>query len=407
LTDIASLRFLVVEDHAFQRMLLVDMLHDLGARQVQEAADGLAALRILEEPAPSPGPLVVVCDLDMPGIDGIELLRIAAERRLAQGAILVSALCAEVAAGAAAMVRASGLTLVGNLRKPVSRARLAALLARQAPPPEPSAGDLDLSAEMLRGALAQRAFTFEFQPKVLLATGALVAVEALARWKHEGRAVPPSRFVPALARHGLLTELLFLTLERACDALRGWHAQGLRPAVCVNVSVSSLLDPGVVDRIEQVIAGRGLAPSSASLELTETEVMGDPVRVLGALSRLRLKGFDLAIDDFGRGYSSLQQLVDIPFTILKVDRAFTARCAGSTHVRRIVQSIIRLAHDLGRTVVAEGVEDLEAWSFLREERCDEAQGYFISPSLPPEQLRAWAWRWSEAMPDAAYRRQRP
>ena len=400
--DPAALRFLVVEDHAFQRTVLVEMLRDLGARHISEAANGRAALQLLEEQPPTSEPLILVCDLDLPEMDGIELLREVAGRKLAQGTILVSARERELAGSVAAMVRASGLTLVGNLRKPISREKLKIALARKLPPSGPPFATADLSPAALRRALETDAIRSVFQPKVDMATGALEAVEVLARMRGEAGPVAPSTFIPAMARHGLLTDLLFRSIDHACTALAAWKAQGLAPRACINVSMDSLLDPGVVDRIVRVIAAHRVPPPQLAFEITETEVMADPTRVLSALSRLRLKGFDLAIDDFGRGYSSLQQLIDIPFTMLKVDQTFISRCTASSHIRRIVQSIIRLTHDLGRQVVAEGVEDRDTWFFLRHERCDEAQGYFIAPPLEAAQLRTWAHAWSAGMPHATH-----
>jgi EAL domain-containing protein (putative c-di-GMP-specific phosphodiesterase class I) len=388
----SSLHVLIVEDHPFQRAGIALLLRRMGVQDIREAANGREALAQLQRPALPPAD-IVLCDLDMPEMDGVQFLRAVAERNLARGVVIISGHDDEILAGAEAMARAQGLMVLGRVKKPVTLEGLRGLL--RAPtqplssPPDPTLPLLDVA--LLRRAFERDEFYVEFQPKVSLASGALTGVEALARLQLPGnKPVGPGLFVPVLVRAGLISLLTERVLAASCRALFDWQLRGLALDVAVNVSVVTLADLASADRLATLVRSHGIVPQSITFEVTETELMADPAAVLNVLTRLRLKGFRVAIDDFGTGYSSLAQLNTIPVSELKIDRSFVQGCEGSPRLREIVQSSIELARRLRIRTVAEGVESAAAWEFLRSAGCDEAQGYYISRSMAATDLVVWA-----------------
>lgn len=400
MTGFGSVRAFVVEDHAFQRGGLVSMLRAVGVRQVREAANGREALLMLEGDGHLPPPDVILCDLEMPELDGVEFLRAVAERKLARSVIIVSGREQEILASVEAMVRALGLVVLGTLGKPVSPQHLWGLLSSDADAAPAAAERPAVDVAELRRAIEAREFRCEFQPKVSLMTGELVGVEALARWQPPGAAaVGPGEFVPAIVRAGLIAPLTAQMLDRACQALTTWDRLGLTLTAAVNVSMSGLSDLGTADRFVAQVRAQSIDPRRITFEVTETEVMSDVATVLNVLSRLRLKGFRLAIDDFGTGYASLAQLNTIPFTELKIDQTFVRNCGQSHRLRNIVRSSIELARRLNIHSVAEGIESREEWDFLRQAACEVGQGHYIARPMPAAEIPAFARRSRRSLMD--------
>lgn len=395
MAELSSVRTFVVEDHAFQRGVLVKLLRAIGIQHIGEAANGQEALAMLEAERERSRPDVILCDLEMPEMDGIAFLREVAQRKLAGSVLIISGREPEILAGVETMVRASGLAVLGRLGKPVSPEDLwAAMSAEPNAGANDAAGATPLDADTLQRALEAREFKCEFQPKVRLAGGEIVGVEALARWRRDGGTpAPPARFVPAMVRAGMIGSLTRQMLDGACVALQMWDREALKLTASVNISMSALSDIDTANQLAAQVMAHGVEPKRITFEVTETEVMSDVATVLNVLTRLRLKGFRLAIDDFGTGYASLAQLNTIPFTELKIDRTFVRNCGQSHRLRNIVQSSIDLARRLSIRTVAEGIETREEWDFLRMGGCDEGQGHFIARPMVAEALPGWAALW--------------
>ncbi len=392
--SVSALSVMVVEDHGFQRRMALRLLAELGIEDVGDAADGHAALRLLSErklPAD-----VVMVDLDMPGMDGIEFIGHVAHGRLARAVLVVSALDPALLNTVQSMTRAYGLRVLGSVEKPLTADKLAAALAGYDDLLQAEDADepVRISATAIHEALAHGEIVPWFQPQVELANGKPVAVEALARWvRADGRVVRPQNFIGLLEREGLADPLTDLILEQSCRWKRQWDQQGVRLNLSVNVSPVTLADPTAADRYQRIVKEQGVDPSEVVLELTESSVMADAARALGVLARLRLKGFGLAIDDFGTGYSSLAQLSQIPFTELKIDQGFVAGAHNQPRKRAVVEASLDLARKLGLEVVAEGVATVEDWQMLAELGCGMAQGNLIAPPVPPQELLAVLGRW--------------
>jgi len=394
--SLADLRVLLVEDHGFQRRLGLRLLADLGMTHLLEAADGFQALDLLRaQPEP---PDVVLVDLDMPGMDGVEFIGIVAQERLASSIAVVSAMEPALLHTVQVMAKASGLRVLGCIEKPLTPGKLTTVLSLYESDAYPAAvaADVEVSLDQAREALARGEVVAHFQPQAEFGNGKVVGVEALARWRlSDGRMVPPAVFVPLMEAGGLVDELTSLMLVQACAWSKRWQARGLDLKVSVNVSAQNLTGPEVADRYEAVLREHGVNPERIVLEITESSVMSDTARGLGMLARLRLKGFGLSVDDFGTGYSSLSQLSQIPFTELKIDRGFVAGAPAQPRKRAMIETSLDLARKLGLGVVAEGVETEDEWQLLAQLGCDVAQGYLISPPVPGEQLPDAIQRWRQ------------
>lgn len=387
--DLRGARVLVVEDHAFQRANLVGLVRAIGIQHVSEASNGREALAALE--ANGAPVAVILCDLEMPEMDGIQFLRAVAERKLAHGVIIISAREAEILASVEAMVRSQGLAVLGKLGKPFVPEELWGLLSSDPEETAPVVVERVLDPGELRRAIEAGEVQCEFQPKVNLATGEMIGVEALARLRLPGASpVGPNEFVPAVVRAGLIIPLTTQVLDASCRALVDWDQQGLCLTAAVNLSMSALSDLGAPDRFAEQVRARNVDPRRITFEVTETEVMSDPATVLNVLARMRLKGFRLAIDDFGTGYASLAQLNTMPFTELKIDRTFVRNCGQSQRLRNIVRTSLDLARRLNMRTVAEGIESLDEWDFLRLAACDEGQGYYIARPMAGPDVPAFA-----------------
>ncbi len=391
---LSALRVLVVEDHGFQRRMALRLLAELGVDAVWQAADGAAALALLERLQRPPD--VVLVDLDMPGMDGIEFIGHLAQRRLARGLALVSALDPALLNTVQTMAEAYGLRVLGSIEKPLTADKLRAVLARCEDELQRSDAVATVAVEPdeLRVALARGELVPWFQPQVEFGNGKAVAVEALVRWQRaDGEVVRPQHFVALLEREGLVDALTDHMLAEACRWKRRWEADGLRLRLSVNVSPTTLADPAAADRYEQIVQAHGVDPAEVVLELTESSLMTDAARGLGVLARLRLKGFGLSIDDFGTGYSSLAQLSQIPFTELKIDQGFISGAHEQPRKRAVIEASLELARKLQLEVVAEGVDSLEEWQLLAELGCGLAQGYLIAQPVPGAELPAAIARW--------------
>jgi EAL domain-containing protein (putative c-di-GMP-specific phosphodiesterase class I)/AmiR/NasT family two-component response regulator len=384
---LAQLSVMVVEDHGFQRRMALRLLGELGVLRTFEAADGIAALTALEHMDEPPD--VVIVDLDMPGMDGIEFIGHVAQRKLARAVLVASALDVTLLNTVQTMTRAYGLRVLGCVEKPLTTLKLADALARFETQDADAAAEaeLHLDADAIDEGMDRDEFVPFFQPQVEIANGRVVSVEALARWRRpDGQIVRPAQFIGLIEREGRIDRLTDRLLEKACAWKLRWAKLGLNLKLSVNISMLSLGQVEAADRYQNIVRSHGVDPRDVVLELTESAVMGEAAHALNVLARLRLKGFGLSIDDFGTGYSSLAQLSHIPFTELKIDGSFVTGSPQQPRKRAVVEASLDLARKLDLAVVAEGVEGVEEWQMLAELGCGMAQGYLISRPVPGDQI---------------------
>jgi EAL domain-containing protein (putative c-di-GMP-specific phosphodiesterase class I) len=241
----------------------------------------------------------------------------------------------------------------------------------------------------MRHAIDDKQFLLHYQPIVHLASGAVVAVEALLRWDHpqQGR-LQPQEFIHVAEHSGLITPLTSFAIGRA---LKEWPKAAPRVTIAVNLSPRSLHDPVFPQRVGEMLSEYRAEPSSLALEITENVIMSDPLRSTKCLRELHDMGIQLIMDDFGTGYSSLSYLRKLPIHQLKIDKSFVMGLAAGED-DALVRSIIDLAHNLRLKVIAEGVETAAVRDRLLALRCDAAQGHFISEPAPAKELQRWLRR---------------
>ncbi|MCG6876623.1 MAG: EAL domain-containing response regulator [Betaproteobacteria bacterium] len=393
--DFRLLRTMVVEDQAVPRRIAVEILRDLGVAEILQAEDGQDALELIRRGG---APLdVIICDLDMPRMDGVEFIRNVAEANLGASIVLASAVEAAVLASVEAMARSQGMAVLGVLEKPVTPQKLGDMLARhgsmQANYARLEAPSVD-PAE-LEEAIHDRHIAPHFQPMVRMSDGRIIGFEALARWSHSERGtLHPEMFIPIAESSGLIDPLTWVMLECAVAEAVRWRQAGHRWTISVNLSLPYLERQGVADRIAALVERHALQPGSVVLEVTESLAATQIAQVLGNIARLRMKGFGIAIDDYGTGYATLQQLSRMPFTELKIDRSFVSGSPDRPNLHAILRSSVELARQLNLGSVAEGVETASEWHQLDSIGCDVAQGYLVAPPMPPESLLGWATAWA-------------
>ncbi|NYE63998.1 EAL domain-containing protein (putative c-di-GMP-specific phosphodiesterase class I)/AmiR/NasT family two-component response regulator [Duganella sp. 1224] len=388
-------RVLVVEDSAVQRGYLVGLLRQLAFGDILEAADGNEALQLLEREQHD-RIFLVLTDLAMPGMDGIELTCQLRERGLADNLIVVSARDPRLLEIIESMAcEDASIGLLGTLLKPVQLEALTQLLCKAsarggdcrpaAPPPAQA------TLEELARALADGEFLPWFQPKIAMRNGQLKGVEALARWRHPQRGLlSPAHFIDTLEGQPMMADFTLAMVRQVLEHILHWQRAGLPPlTVSVNLSADNLAERDFIDRLTALVMQSGVAPASLVWEVTETSVMRQLSHALTNMGRLRLMGFGLAMDDFGIGYSSMQQFARCPFTELKIDRAFVNGAAQWPNRLMVLKSALDLGQSLGVATVAEGVETVEDWKLLRELGCDLAQGYLLAKPMPAEELVGW------------------
>ncbi len=391
-----GLAILVVDDHEFQRSMVVEMLEGLGARFVHEAEDGAAALEItreLDHPFD-----VIVTDIDMPGMDGMAFIRHLGEAKVTASLIISSSLDRSLLDSIETMSAAYGIRLLGTIEKPATPKHFADLIAlhrnRRLAPERLRIVNSPYPLDEILAGLANAEFEPFFQPKIDLRTGQVKGAEALARWRHPAHGVVlPHAFIKLLEDNDQIGELTYSILGQAARQCRLWRDAGLDLNVSVNLSVTQLEVSAVAEAVTWQVRKHGLEPQHMVLEITESGAMTNVGPVLENLNRLRMKGFGLSIDDYGTGYASMQQLSRIPFTELKIDHSFVSNASHHESNRLILESSLEMAHRLNITSVAEGAETQDDWEMLRDFGCDIGQGYFVAKPMEAESFVDWVHKW--------------
>lgn len=343
----------------------------------------------------TPDTSLILLDLMMPGMDGVEVLRILGERGSKARILLMSGMDKRVLETAEKLAESLGLPVIGHLQKPVALAELrdtlmalttlGALEARIETPP------LSISDEHLRAAIERKEFINFYQPQVSLTSGEVTGFEALARWRHpELGLIAPGNFISRIEALGLIDRLCWRAAEMAInDILRFGALNGTQPRISLNASMLSLHNLEFPDTLVAMAERYSFPVEKVAVEVTESGLAEQLSLALDVLTRLRMKGFQLSIDDFGTGYAMMRQLQNVPATELKIDRSLVEHMHGDGSERVMVEKIIEMGHELGMEVTAEGVETEEQYEVLRQKGCDGAQGFWISRPMPAEKVPDW------------------
>ena len=380
---------LLDDDHIMHRVTSV-MLNDLGVSRVVNVMSATAALDILQSQGDEID--VIICDLNMPDVDGVEFIRHLAKRNYEGSLILTSGEDLRILKSVEKLAIEHNLHVLGVLEKPPTPAKLGELLdTLDQIQQEGTLMQHDaITVQELEHAIENNELEPYFQPKIDIASRQIVGVEALARWNHPLKGlIKPDAFITMAENHGLIGALTDNICRKAMEYAARLKALDHDLNIAINLSVDILKDLDWPEKISGTLKQYGLEPSDISFEITESGLMENVSVALDILNRLSLKRFNLSIDDFGTGYSSMEQLQRIPFSEFKIDRAFVHDVAREASALAILESSVLLAKKLNMKVVAEGVENQQDWDVVAQVGCDLIQGYYVSRPLSFPQLLKW------------------
>jgi EAL domain-containing protein (putative c-di-GMP-specific phosphodiesterase class I)/FixJ family two-component response regulator len=376
------------DDDAIGR--LVVRIATMSGMEATSVTDAAAFSESLE----SDPPRVVVLDLQLGATDGVEQMRLLADRLYTGALVLMSGYDARVLDTAHAIGKSLGLQVDCVLEKPLRVTDLEAAFERL------SGAGASLSVERFLAAIANDELSLKFQPIVTRNPKALRKLEALVRWEHPVLGlILPGDFLPMAENN--MTAMDALTdwvVDAAVDAYQVLAELGAAVPIAVNISGQNLHDITLPDRIERRLRAGAMPTGHLCLEITESAAFKDQAHTMDILSRMRLKGMKLSIDDFGTGYSSLKMLRKMPFSEIKIDQLFVSDVTTSRDSRAIVKSIIDLATNMEMGCVAEGVETEESAALLEQLGVSQLQGFLFAPAMPIEAVRAWLAVWTETAP---------
>jgi EAL domain-containing protein (putative c-di-GMP-specific phosphodiesterase class I)/PleD family two-component response regulator len=399
-----ELTLLIAEDDDFQRSTIVKLLNALGISDVFEASNGEEALEILNQQNKKPIDILIT-DLKMPRMDGIELLRNINLENHHLGVIILTGMDKKLLTVTSQLSKLNKTKLLGAVEKPINLQQLNNFLTQFSNPAQKQVANFANAkqyaftvADVLTG-ISKKQFKPYLQPKVNLKTGKIVGAEALARWLHpEHGVISPFAFIPLLEQNNCIDELTFCMLEESALACKMLIEKNFPLNLAINLSLVSLNNPDIAKTITQLFYSYNVDPKYITLEITESAAMTDGPIALENLARLYMSGFTLSIDDYGTGYSNLQQLTRIAFGELKVDQSFVQGFASNDQLLIVVASNIDMAHKLGIKCVAEGVETKEDWDLLKSMGCDFGQGYYIAKPMPVADFYQFASSYNPSEP---------
>lgn len=341
---------------------------------------------------------IIVLDLFMPHIDGIELLRLVSKSKSSASIVLMSGKDKGVLNSAQKIAEEQEITVLGVLQKPFFAKQLEVVLAKYVDQSfKRKQGSFLLpSAQQISSAIENKELFLVYQPQINITNRKVIGVEALVRWKHPVRGlIPPDIFIPIAEDNDLIKDISTFVTKTSIRQQAEWSRNGINLRMSINMSPKILTDLDMPEKLSSCVNEMGADIKNIVIEVTETALMSDVVRYMDILARLKMKGFNLSIDDFGTGYSSLQQLIRAPFNELKIDQAFIKNLDTDEECKTITEISIMLAHKLGMTVVAEGIETESVWNILRQLKCDEGQGYWMAKPMLPEEIEAWKQNWDK------------
>lgn len=383
--QLSDYRVLVVDGRTFQCSQMAAVLQTAGFSPADVAVTAEIALEMISMHFYH----LVLIDLNVPGMDGLGFLDRLATLDKNPMLAIISECPRRIVNGVSLMAKEKGMAVMGTFTRPLtwdSAKQLANQLCQGRENSYRSSWRVDIGGLLDRGslehALSHGQLCAWFQPKKALTSGRIVSAEALPRWQHPNFGfMLPGSFLSAVRRHALDRILLLRMLGDALEAHSRWRREGFRMPVSVNLPPHLLDDPAMPDELERIVLARGVSPQDISFELLEDETEKVEGQFYKGACELRLKGFGLAQDDFGIGYSSMYRLISVPFSELKIDRAIVKGVADDESRAAAVLSTVQLGRQLGLHITAEGVETGMDLEFVRAAGCDFAQGFLIAPAM--------------------------
>jgi len=350
------------------------------------------AVKFFSESTELPESAIMILDLNMPDMDGVEVMRKMVETGNILPLILISGYDSGVLHSAEQLAKAYSLDIIATIAKPFEFDLFKNIIQAytKVERQQDSRADLEVSVDELKHAIFNDQLVLHYQPQIEINNGSLVGVEALVRWEHPQHGlIYPNLFISLAEKNGLIGSLTAQVIKQAVEQAMYWKSEELLLQVSVNISAENITSLSLPEQLSRMLKKHEIDPTMLTLEVTESALMGQLVTSLDILTRLRMKGIELSIDDFGTGYSSLSQLYRMPFTELKVDQSFIMNITDDDDARGIVKTCIALGHELKMKVVAEGVEDKDTLELLSKMGCDVAQGYYIAKPMAAEKLLLW------------------
>lgn len=386
------IRVLILDDDRFMLEFVSHLLRELGVSEVLVAEDGKAGLFVLSAQVGTID--LLICDIEMPGMDGIEFLRNIADQRYSGKVVLFSGVDTDLLKAIERLAIVRGLNVIGILAKSVTIGSLATILEKLSLLIHKTADFSRIrqiyDVEEIKQALIADQITVFYQPKISASSRRVTSVECLARWHHEKHGyVTPDNFISIIEQNGLINDFTRYILRKSVQQLDLWLQQGLDLKISVNVSMENLDRFNLPEIYQEAVQISNVPIERVILEITESKLGRDFAQSLDILTRIRLKGFGLSIDDFGTGYASMETLKYMPFTELKIDRIFAHNAVEDSATRVILESSIKLGKAFGLNVVVEGIETQADCELVAELGCDEIQGYFIAKPMLADEFIPW------------------
>lgn len=378
---------LLVDDDPTQIAILTAYFGSLRVPNILSANDGAVATKIVAEKGNEID--LVVSDLSMPNVDGLEFLRLLKEQKYTGGVVLVSSFSNQIIENAAKLGEMHKLNVVSQIRKPLTKKALDDAFAREVFATEKTSAvkTSEFSKTDLKYAIKNNSILPYYQPKIAMLTGKVIGAEALARWiLPSGEKISPTRFVPVAEKNGLIEPITFAIFNRVLKDIQDNYTLWKDKKIAVNLPTTMLSNVDFPNQIQKILEGTKVKPSSICFEVTETGILEFDPRTIEVLTRLKLAGFDLSIDDFGTGASNIANLRIFPYSELKIDQSFINNIQTDAFSAETVRSSISLARQLDMRIVAEGVENKQVLEVIKAKGIDQAQGYHISRPIPAEDL---------------------
>lgn len=394
--NLSDLAFLIVDDDPVILELTSRILSSARVSNIHTAHDGLEALKQLSvNRIPCD---IIICDLSMPGMNGVEFIEHLSGVDFSGGILLLSGKDNRLLETVSELARVHRLNVIGTISKEHLVTEMIDRIVQNYVPfhvsgirPAPTV----ITEEELREGLAGSALKAYYQPKIDIRKGSIRGVEVLSRWQHPSEGIlPPSSFIRLAESTGLIHELTYSVYEMAVKQIREWQQSSMDLNFSINISANSLVKPEFYRFIVNCLNEHGLDPGIVLLEVTEREIMIDVTQSLASLMNLRMQNFGLSIDDFGTGYSSMEKLKMIPFTELKLDHSFVTDVANRPSAQAILESSIALGRKLNMEIVAEGVETRADWDLVSVLGCDYVQGFYCARPMPAEDLYEFYKNWN-------------
>ncbi|NNE22437.1 MAG: EAL domain-containing response regulator [Rhizobiales bacterium] len=381
---------LIIDDDPILRAISQAYFAALNVKSIYVAGDGRKALQIICDQA---GDIdFILCDLNMPELDGVEFLRHLKDHNYRGSVGIVSGEDMSVLEIAGRLAKTYELNIAGMVQKPLRKPDFDELIANAAKclEEDTASSRRAVTPNELAAAIEADQIVPYYQPKIAVADGRICGVEALARWQHPDTGlVAPDLFIPCAEESGLIGPMTQTMINQTVADAARWTGQKIDIHVAINITPHLLEARTFPDKLASTVHKAGLQPSRFTFEITERTALQSSPLAMEVVARLRLKGFDISIDDFGTGMANLEQLRDFPYSELKIDRSFVQGATDDRFARACLKASAVFARELDMRLVAEGVSNQAEWNMAVEEAVDEVQGFLIARPMPASEFEAW------------------